>query len=36
MGGRNWLPMSVPAMMHGCDAVRVGKEDAVFMYPDRG
>jgi 3-keto-5-aminohexanoate cleavage enzyme len=34
-GGRMWLPLAVWAILLGCDAVRVGKEDVLYMYPDR-
>jgi len=27
--------MTVQAILYGCDGVRVGKEDAVFVYPDQ-
>ena len=33
MGGRNWLPLAVSAMMSGVDTLRIGLEDAVWMYP---
>jgi len=35
MGGRNWLPLTVQAILLGCDAVRVGKEDTIYLHPDR-
>jgi 3-keto-5-aminohexanoate cleavage enzyme len=34
-GGRNWLPLAVWAIMLGCDVIRVGKEDTLFVYPDQ-
>jgi 3-keto-5-aminohexanoate cleavage enzyme len=34
-GGRNWLPLSVFAMLMGVDGVRVGMEDQIWMYPHR-
>ncbi len=34
-GGRNWLPLSVSAIMAGVDIIRVGSEDALYMYPHR-
>jgi len=34
-GGRNWLPLSVFAMMLGVDSVRVGMEDHLWMYPHK-
>jgi 3-keto-5-aminohexanoate cleavage enzyme len=33
MGGRYWLPLTVAAIMLGADIVRIGMEDAVYMYP---
>jgi 3-keto-5-aminohexanoate cleavage enzyme len=35
MGGRNWLPMAVLAIMLGADSIRVGKEDTLYMYPHK-
>ncbi len=35
IGGRAWLPLTVAAIMLGADIVRVGKEDAVYMYPHK-
>lgn len=35
IGGRNWLPLTIEAIMLGVDCVRVGMEDAVFMYPHK-
>ncbi|MDY6864056.1 MAG: 3-keto-5-aminohexanoate cleavage protein [Thermodesulfobacteriota bacterium] len=35
IGGRNWLPMVVVAIIMGVDCVRIGMEDAVFMYPHK-
>ena len=34
-GGRNWLPFATMAMILGFDLVRVGMEDAVYMYPHK-
>lgn len=34
-GGRNWLPISVLAIMLGADIVRVGAEDTYWTYPHR-
>jgi 3-keto-5-aminohexanoate cleavage enzyme len=34
-GGRNWLPLSVFAILMGVDSVRVGMEDHVYMYPHK-
>jgi 3-keto-5-aminohexanoate cleavage enzyme len=34
-GGRNWLPMTVMGMLLGADIVRVGIEDAYWMWPHR-
>ena len=34
-GGRNWLPFTTLAIMLGFDAVRVGMEDSVYLYPQR-
>lgn len=34
-GGRDWLRLASEALMLGADAVRVGKEDSVYWYPDR-
>jgi 3-keto-5-aminohexanoate cleavage enzyme len=34
-GGRNWLAMSVFAILLGVDGVRVGMEDHIWMYPHR-
>ncbi len=33
VGGRFWLPLTVVSIMLGADIVRVGLEDAVYMYP---
>ena len=33
VGGRYWLPLAVVAIMLGADSVRVGLEDASYMYP---
>lgn len=35
VGGRNWLPMTTLAIMLGADSVRIGMEDACFMYPHK-
>ena len=35
VGGRNWLPMTVLAIMMGADCVRIGMEDACYMYPHK-
>jgi 3-keto-5-aminohexanoate cleavage enzyme len=35
IGGRNWLPLTTLAIMLGADCVRIGMEDACFMYPHR-
>ncbi|NIN53571.1 MAG: hypothetical protein GTN80_10715, partial [Nitrososphaeria archaeon] len=35
IGGRNWLPITVQAVMLGVDFVRVGMEDALWMYPHK-
>lgn len=35
VGGRNWLPVMVLAIMLGADVVRVGKEDTVHIYPHK-
>jgi 3-keto-5-aminohexanoate cleavage enzyme len=34
-GGRNWLPLTVMAIMLGADVIRVGKEDTVHVYPHK-
>jgi 3-keto-5-aminohexanoate cleavage enzyme len=34
-GGRNWLPLTVFAIMMGVDNVRVGMEDHIWMYPHK-
>ena len=34
-GGRNWLPMTVLAIMLGVDLVRVGIEDQFWAYPHK-
>lgn len=33
--GRNWLPTAVVALTQGIDFIRVGFDDAVYMYPHR-
>ena len=35
VGGRNWLPLTVESILMGYRVVRVGMEDAVYMYPHR-
>jgi uncharacterized protein (DUF849 family) len=35
IGGRYWLPLTIAAIILGADIVRVGMEDAVYMYPHR-
>lgn len=35
VGGRNWLPMTVLAVMLGADVIRVGMEDSLYMYPHK-
>jgi len=35
IGGRNWLPMTNLAILLGVDSVRIGMEDACFMYPHK-
>jgi len=34
-GGRNWLPITMEAIVRGVDYVRVGIEDYYWMYPHR-
>lgn len=34
-GGRYWLPLTAAAIIMGVDVVRVGFEDAVYMYPHK-
>jgi 3-keto-5-aminohexanoate cleavage enzyme len=34
-GGRNWLPLTTMGIILGADIVRVGVEDAYWMYPHR-
>jgi uncharacterized protein (DUF849 family) len=34
-GGRNWLPITMTAILAGVDIVRVGIEDCYWMYPHR-
>lgn len=34
-GGRNWLPITLSAVLAGVDLVRVGIEDCYFMYPHK-
>lgn len=35
VGGRNWLPLTVLAVVMGADVVRVGMEDCLYMYPHK-
>ncbi|MFQ5711249.1 MAG: 3-keto-5-aminohexanoate cleavage protein [Candidatus Geothermarchaeales archaeon] len=35
VGGRNWLPITVLAIMLGIDVVRIGMEDTLWMYPHK-
>lgn len=35
IGGRNWLTLTTAAIMLGADIVRIGKEDAVYRYPNK-
>ena len=35
IGGRNWLPMTVLAIMLGVSYIRVGMEDASWLYPHK-
>lgn len=34
-GGRNWLPITITAILAGVDLMRVGMEDCYWMYPHR-
>lgn len=34
-GGRNWMPITITAIMMGVDFVRVGIEDCFWMYPHK-
>lgn len=34
-GGRNWLALSVFAILLGVDSIRVGMEDHIWMYPHK-
>ena len=34
-GGRNWMPITMTAILMGVDMVRVGIEDTYWMYPHR-
>ncbi len=34
-GGRNWLPVTVLAILLGVDIVRVGAEDCYWIYPHK-
>lgn len=33
VGGHNWLPTIIEAIMLGVDCVRIGMEDSIWMYP---
>ncbi|MFQ6075385.1 MAG: 3-keto-5-aminohexanoate cleavage protein [Candidatus Bathyarchaeia archaeon] len=35
VGGHNWLPITVEAIMLGVDFVRVGMEDTMWLYPHK-
>ena len=35
IGGHNWLPLTIFAIMLGTDCVRIGMEDTLWMYPHR-
>lgn len=35
IGGHNWLPLTVLAIILGVDCVRIGMEDTIWMYPHR-
>lgn len=35
VGGHNWLPITVEAIMLGVDCIRVGMEDTIWMYPHK-
>lgn len=35
VGGRNWLPILITAILAGVDMVRVGMEDCFWMYPHK-
>ncbi len=35
VGGHNWLPVTVEAIMLGADCVRIGMEDTIWMYPHK-
>jgi uncharacterized protein (DUF849 family) len=34
-GGRNWLPITLEAILRGVDYIRIGIEDFYWMYPHR-
>jgi len=34
-GGRNWLPITMTAILAGVDLIRVGIEDCYWMYPHK-
>jgi uncharacterized protein (DUF849 family) len=34
-GGRNWLPVSVLALLYGAQYIRVGVEDIFFLWPHK-
>jgi len=35
IGGRNWLPITILAIMLGVDFIRVGMEDSIWLYPHK-
>ncbi len=35
VGGRRWLPLTAAAVLFGADCVRIGMEDAIWLYPHR-
>ncbi len=35
VGGHNWLPIAVEAIMMGADCLRIGMEDTIWMYPHK-
>ena len=34
-GGRNWLPVTVTALLNGAQYVRLGIEDIFFLWPHK-
>ena len=34
-GGRNWMPITMTAILAGVDIIRVGIEDCYWMYPHK-